>query len=129
MLAVIEGIEQRVDVGFLEVVLRLLDLVLVIHVAIRDATERPVGPDEVEDALDILQVHREPLEAVGDLARHGPAFEAADLLEVGELRDFHAIEPDFPADAPGAERRRLPVVLDETDVVHFRIDADRDQGV
>jgi hypothetical protein len=39
------------------------------------------------------------------------------LLEVGELRDLHAVEHHLPADAPGAERRRLPVVLLEADVV------------
>ena len=56
---------------------------------------------------------------------HRLAIEAADLLEIGELRDLHAVEPDFPAQAPGAERRRFPVVLDEADVVLARIDAER----
>ncbi len=116
--------EQLVDVGVLEVVLRLLDLVLVVDVAVRHAAERAVGPDEVEHALDALQVHREALEAVGDLAHHGPAVEPAHLLEVGELRDLHAVQPDLPAEAPGAERRRLPVVFDQADVVHERVDAD-----
>ena len=32
-------------------------------------------------------------------------------------RDLHAVEPDFPAEPPGAERRAFPVVLDEADVV------------
>ena len=53
----------------LEVVGRLLHLVLVEHVAIGDAAERTVGPDDVVHALDVLQVHREALEPVGDLAR------------------------------------------------------------
>ena len=52
---------------------------------------------------------------------------AAALLEVGELRHFHAVAPDFPAQPPGAERRALPVVLDETDVVQRGVDADRRQ--
>ena len=47
-----------------------------------------------------------------------------DLLEVGELRHFHAVEPDFPAQAPGAEGRRFPVVFDEADVVDQRVQAD-----
>ena len=58
---------------------------------------------------------------------HRPAFQAAGLLEIGELGDFHAVQPDFPAQAPGAERRRFPVVLDEAQVVHQRIDAERHQ--
>ena len=28
--------------------------------------------------------------------------DTADLLEIGELGDFHAVEPDFPANAPCA---------------------------
>jgi hypothetical protein len=61
---------------------------------------------------------------VGQFARHRRAFDAADLLEIGELRDFHAVAPAFPAKPPGAERRAFPVVLDKADVVQQRIDAD-----
>ena len=39
--------------------------------------------------------------------------------------DFHAVAPALPAQPPGAERRALPIVLDEADVVQRRIDADR----
>ena len=80
---------------------------------------------EVVDAVDALHIHREPLEPVGQFARDRRAFEAGDLLEVGELRHFHAVAPAFPAEPPGAERRAFPVVLDEADVVQLRIDADR----
>ena len=72
-------------------------------------------------------VHRQPLEAVGELARDRAAVVAADLLEVGVLADLHAVAPDLPAEAPGAERRALPVVLDEADVVQLHVDADRRQ--
>ena len=100
-----------------------------VDVAVSNAAERPVRPDDVVNAVDVLQVHRESLEAVGNLAGHRPALEAADLLEVGELRDLHAVEPDLPAEPPRAERRRLPVVLDEADVVHSGVDADRAQRI
>src|SRR3546814_658206 len=84
--------------------------------------DRIASPDQVVDGLDFLDVHRQPLEAVSDLAGDRPAFETADLLEVRELRDFHAIQPDFPAEAPGTECRRFPVVLDEADVMRQRVE-------
>src|SRR6185436_19697696 len=115
-----EGIEKQRDVGELEVVARLLDFVLVIHIAVGD----PRRPDQVIHAVLALQVHRQAFEAVGDLAEHRLAREAAHFLEVGELRDLHAVEPHFPAETPGAERGGLPVVLDEADVVLGRIDAE-----
>ena len=83
-----------------------------------------LDPLDVEDVLDVLQVHGDALEAVGELGRHRLAVEAARLLEVGELGDLHPVAPDLPAEAPGAERRALPVVLDEADVVLARVDAD-----
>ncbi len=72
---------------------------------------------EVEDIVDTLHIHGEALEPVGEFARDWLAIDAADLLEIGELRHFHAVAPDFPAQAPGAERRAFPIVLDEADVV------------
>src|SRR5207244_12447788 len=45
------------------------------------------------------------------------------VLEIGELGDLHAVEHHLPADAPGTERRRLPIVLFEPDVVLSRIDS------
>ncbi|MNI32956.1 hypothetical protein D3C73_868820 [compost metagenome] len=67
--------------------------------------------------MHVLQVHGQALQAVGDFTRGRRAIQAADLLEVGELRDFHAVQPDFPAQAPGAQRGVFPVVLDKADVV------------
>ena len=97
------------DASACEVIGGLFHFVLVIDVAIRDAPRRTLGPEKVIDALDALEIHREPLEPVGDLAHHRAAVEPARLLEVGELRDFHAVQPDLPAESPGAERRRFPV--------------------
>jgi hypothetical protein len=78
---------------------------------------------QVVDVVHALQVHGQAFQAVGDLAGDRPAVDAANLLEVGELRDFHAIEPDLPAQPPGAQRGVLPVVLDEADVVLLQIEA------
>ena len=53
----------------------------------------------------------------------GRQVDAAGLLEVGELGDLHAVHDDLPADAPGAEGRRLPVVFLEPHVVLGEDDA------
>ena len=87
------------------------------------------APLEVEDVVDALQKHRDPLEPVGDLAGDRGEVHAAHLLEVGELRDLETIEQHLPADAPGPERRRFPVVLFEPDVVLTRIDAARLEAI
>ena len=55
--------------------------------------------------------------------------DAAHLLEVRELGDLHAVQPDLPAKAPGAKRGALPVVLYEANIVISRIDADRFERV
>ena len=91
--------------------------VLQVDVAIKGL----VGPHQVVDAVHALQVHGQALQPVGDLASDGLAVDAADLLEVGELGDFHAVEPHLPAQAPGTQRRVFPVVFDEADVVFFEV--------
>ena len=110
----------------LEIVGRLLLLVLQEDVAVG---QRHLGVGAVErqvvDRLLVEQVHGQPFQPVGDLARHQVDLDAADLLEVGELADLRAVAPHFPAQPPGAERRALPVVLDEADVVQGGVDADR----
>jgi hypothetical protein len=117
--------EQDFRVAVLEVVGGLFHFVLVVHVTVGQAARLavllPFGPDQVVDVLDLLQVHRQTLDAVGDFAGDRLAVDAANLLEVGELRHFHAVEPDFPAQAPSAERRIFPVVLDEADVVLLEV--------
>ena len=50
-----------------------------------------------------LQVHREPLEAVGQLDRDRVELDAAGLLEVGELGDLHPVHPHLPAEPPGPQ--------------------------
>ena len=88
-------------------------------------TVLPLGIDQVEHVVAVLQVHREAFQAIGNFARNRLAFQTAHLLEVRELRDFHAVHPNFPAQAPGAERRVFPVVFHEADVVHRSVDTQR----
>ena len=72
----------------------------------------------------ILQVHHDAVETVGDLDADRVERQAAGLLEIGVLGDLLPVEPDLPAQAPGAERGRFPVVLDKADVVRGAVDAD-----
>jgi hypothetical protein len=107
------------DVDLAEHVFRLLDFLAQPDVGVFHA-RRPV---EVVDTVHALQHHRDALETVGQLRRDRRQLETAGLLEVGELRDFHAVEHDLPPDAPGAKRRRFPIVFLEPDVVLSWIDA------
>ena len=45
------------------------------------------------------------------------------------MGNFHAVEPHFPAQAPGAEGGVFPIVFDKTDVVHSGVDAQFAQAV
>ena len=127
---IVELLQELRAVGGFEVVVRLFDFVLMEDVAVGENALGSVGilpgrKDQVEDVVAVLQIHRQAFETVGDFTRDRLAFETAHLLEVGELRHFHAVHPDFPTEAPGAERRIFPVVFNEADVVDRRIDAER----
>ena len=84
----------------------------------------PLHPLQVVDIVHPLQVHGDPFTAVGDLPCDRFQVDAACLLKIGELGNFHAVEPDLPAKPPGAEGRGFPVVFDEADVVLVGIDAE-----
>ena len=86
-------------------------------------------PGQVLEMGYALQSHHDSLESVGDLDRDGLERLAAGLLEVGELGDLLAVQPDFPSETPGPERRRLPVVFDETDIVAEGVDPQSCQRV
>ena len=127
---VVELAQQPVGIAVFEVVGGLFNFVLVVHVAVGNGVAvRRFRPNEVVNVFHALQVHRQAFDAVGDFAKHGGAVDAADLLEVGELSNFHAVEPNFPAQAPCAEGGVFPVVFHEADVVHLGVDAQFAQGV
>src|SRR6185437_1476133 len=119
-LVLVETTGEHVDRRLLEVVPRPLALVLKVDVAPRDAW----CPLELKRRPLALEEHRQPFETVGHLGGNELDVEAPELLEVGPLRDFHPVAPDLPAEAPRAERRLLPVVLDEAHVVAAEIDAE-----
>ncbi len=121
----LELLEQHRGVGMLEVVPRVFLLGLQEDIAVGHLIGAFAAVEvEIVDAVDALHVHRKAFEAVGEFTRHRRAFDARDLLEVSELRHFHTVAPAFPAEAPRAERRALPVVFHKADVMQCRIDAD-----
>src|SRR5579862_4055583 len=88
-LGIAEMCEQALGIRALEIEGGEFALAALEHIAVFDAGAVEV---EVIDILDALHIHGEPLEPVGQLGRDRIAFDAADLLEIGELRHLHAIE-------------------------------------
>ena len=119
--------EQCFSIGMLKVIGGLFHFILMKHVSVKYLAAWPFGPDEVVDTLNALQVHRESLKAVGDLAGCRCAIQATHLLKIRELRDFHPIKPDFPAQSPSPEGWILPVVFYKANVVLSRVDAQCNQ--
>ena len=113
----------RLDVGVVQVVAAHLVLLLAERLTVGDDTA--VGFAGVGDVLEVgdaLLRHQDAFDPVGQF--HGNRVEVlpADLLEVGELGDLHAVEPHLPAESPGADGGLRPVVLDETHVVGVEVD-------
>ena len=82
-------------------------------------------PTDLGEGLHTLQRHDDPLNPIGDLDRYRIEGLPSGLLEIGELRDLLAVEPNLPSEAPCAERRRLPVVFDEAQIVTRGVDPQR----
>ena len=97
MLAVVEAGEQVFDVSLFEVIAGHFHLVLVEHIAIGHLARRPIRPHQIVNAVYALQVHRNTLDAVSNFAGDRIALKTTRLLKVGELRHFHAVQPDLPA--------------------------------
>ena len=75
------------------------------HITVGNGTVGSVGPDQIVNAIHALQIHGDALQTIGDLARHGETFNATGLLKISELSHLHAVQPHFPTQAPGTERR------------------------
>ncbi len=121
----IKQLEQHLGVSHLEIVGRKFNFGLMMNIAVFNARR----PFQIVDVIDSLQIHGDPLAAVGNLRRNRFQIDAAHLLKVGELGDLHTVQPDLPAEAPSTESRRLPVVLDKTDIVPRRANAEAFQGI
>ena len=84
-------------------------------------------PNNVVNRINILQKCRDPFQPVGELGGNRQQVDSSALLEISELRDLEPIEHHLPADPPGAERWRFPVVFFELDVVLSKINPNRAQ--
>ena len=123
-LGILEMLEQDFSIGALEIIGGEFLFILVEDFAVAKLfVER-----QIVNELDILDVHGQPLEAVGDLGADRIAFDAAHLLEIRELGDLHPVAPHFPAQTGGAQRGTFPVILDEADVVQIGIQANGADG-
>ena len=122
-LVMVEGSHEARDIRDLEVIRRPFALAARMHIRIGEARR----PRQIPTRIDTLEIHGEPLEAIRQLHRDWVAIDTPGLLEVGELRHLHTVEPDLPTGAPGAQRRRLPVVLDKAHVVRGCVDANGSQ--
>src|SRR5208283_6200624 len=80
-------------------------------------------PTNLVHALHILQERADALQSIGDLHRDRVQVNSPALLEVGELGNLQSIQQHLPANAPRAQRGRLPVVFFKTDIVGAQIDS------
>ena len=68
-----------------------LHFILMIDITIANRTVRSFRPYQVKYTFDLLQVHGDAFQPIGQLTAYRSAFQATDLLEIGKLRDFHAV--------------------------------------
>ena len=102
----------------------MLDLALQVNIAVCKC----VVPAHFLKVIHPLQRHGDALQPISDLHGYRVHHKSARLLEVSELRDLLPVQPHFPAQPPGAERRLLPVVFHKADVMLTWIDADGFEG-
>src|SRR5690554_1789081 len=93
-LIIIEEALVELDVRALKIIGRPFPFGALQDLAVADAG----CPFELVDVVDVLEVHRDALKSVRELARDGLTVDAAALLKIGELADLETIEPDLPAE-------------------------------
>ena len=99
--------------------------VFILTVKIQLAIFSRVVPAQFAVIIHVLDVHCQTLQTIGQFHRDGEAIHRANLLKIGKLADLHPVQPDFPAQTPGTEGRRFPVILDKANIVLTQLDPDR----
>ena len=120
--------KKPLDICHFKMVFGKLVLTLFVYIGIGRDTLTFLTPDDIEDRFDTLKIHRQPLRTIGNLHCNRITGDPPYLLEVGKLRHFHPIKPDFPAQTPGTQGRRLPVILHKTDIMILKLQPQILQG-
>ena len=128
-LGIFEVPQRGIGIANIEIPTRIFGFGLTEYIAVSEANRRSGTVERyVHNVVDFKDMHGQSFQTIGDLARNRSAIVAANLLEIGELRDFHSITPDFPSQSPRAKRRTFPVVFNESNVMQSCIDSHRAQG-
>ena len=123
--------EQNIRVRRFKIIMRIFHFGAVKHIAIAHTAcvRRATIEIKLEPVFHALHIHCQTLQPVSQLARNHLTVNAAHLLKIGKLGNFHAIAPHFPAQPPRAQRRAFPIVFNETDIVQGRVNAQHLQAV
>jgi len=116
---------QPFDISQLKGILAELLLALQLDISIGQG----IAPADFLEITHPLQGHGDPFQAVGQFHGHRIQIQTTGLLEIGKLGDLQPVQPHFPAQPPGPQHRRTPVILHKADIVHVRIDPQGFQGI
>ena len=119
-------LEQNIGIGGLEIIMRKLHLIAMKDIAVADATPVKI---KLKAVIRALHIHGQTLQPIGQFACNKLTINAADLLEIGKLRHFHAVAPHFPAKPPSAQSRAFPIIFDKANIMRHRVNAQHLQTV
>ena len=119
-------LEKHFRIGIFKIVVRIFDFVLMENIAVRHTVSVKI---QIINVFNALNIHCQTFQTVRQFGANRGTFKTAHLLEIGKLRHFHTVAPNFPAQAPSTQCRTFPVVFDKADIVMIRIDAQSLQTV
>ena len=85
--------QEQVLIADLKAILGMLILRMRENFAILNA----ICPLNLIDRVHFLDIRSQTLQTISHLSSHRLSWQTSDLLEVGELSNFHTIQPNFPA--------------------------------
>ena len=92
-LILIKKRKEHIGIGYFKIIMRVINLVLMVNIAIGNA----IHPFDIINAIYLLDIHSQAFNTIGNLPSYRVAVNAAALLEIGKLGNFHPIQPDLPA--------------------------------
>jgi len=106
---------DALDIRSLKVILAVFLLSHIIDIPISEGRI----PLDLAEVIVPLQSHGDAFQPISQLNGNWVEVQAPRLLEISELGDFLSIQPHFPAKPPSTQRRRLPIILYEADIMLF----------